>query len=312
MVRMLTIFGITVILFTGCAVLTPQEMQEERLRLLAAYEMARQKHSPEKVKQAVKYLLVGKWQYVALEVEEGNLLTKMAQSTPQAALKSVTSIMERLSKGTKAEQTKAPNASEDATSSNPPNSDEGKQNSEPNATRLPRIEVTDEKLTQQILAAKAALVASTRQNLTVEFFEDRGSYNYKGSNNGRRVTGQCYITTKQYGDDPFPFISFNRRTGPEMVEFLFGSEPVKWRTAKERERKIAMRRNITPVPGASRNRRLTRPPVRPARRQETSILMPGITVTEDRLYLVLYGKVELTPNGWVRTGGLRCTFKRVE
>ena len=305
MVRMLTIFGITVILFTGCAVLTPQEMQEERLRLLAAYEMARQKHSPEKVKQAVKYLLVGKWQYVALEVEEGNLLTKMAQSTPQAALKSVTSIMERLSKGTKAEQTKAPNASEDATSSNPPNSDEGKQNSEPNATRLPRIEVTDEKLTQQILAAKAALVASTRQNLTVEFFEDRGSYNYKGSNNGRRVTGQCYITTKRYGDDPFPFIRFNQRTGQEMLAFLFGSEAVKQIAARQKQKRFAMMQN--------RNIGIYYARREAAKRASFSAAsMAGVTVTADRLYLVLYSDMQLTPRGWVHIGGLRCTFKRIE
>ena len=38
----------------------------------------------------------------------------------------------------------------------------------------------------------------------------------------------------------------------------------------------------------------------------------GITVTEDTLYLVLYGDMELTPQGWMRTGGLRCTFKRIE
>ena len=297
--KMLTLLGILMLIFTSCGTLPPQELQQERLRLLAAYEVARQKHNPEKVKQAVKDLLVGKWQYVGLEVEEDNLTTQGAAPMPQR----MSSTTDKGSKSDTTEQAEAPNLS---------NSERSEQTLAENTTRLPQIEVTDEKSEQQILAAKAALVASTRQNLTLEFFEDRSSYYYTSNNSGKSATGQCYITTKQYGDDPFPFISFNRRTGPEMVEFLFGSEPVKWRTAKERERKIAMRRNITPVPGASRNRRLTRPPVRPARRQETSILMPGITVTEDRLYLVLYGKVELTPNGWVRTGGLRCTFKRVE
>ena len=173
---------------------------------------------------------------------------------------------------------------------------------EEETTRLPQIEVTDEKSEQQILAAKAALAASTRQNLTIEFFEDRSSYYYSSNNRGTNATGQCYITTRRFGDDPFPFISFNRRTGPEMIEFLFGSEPVKWRGAKEREEKISMRRNVTPIQGGRRNRKLTGPPVRPQRYQEKSTFMPSITVTEDRLSLVLHGHVSLTPSGWARTG----------
>ena len=295
--KTLIILGILMMIFTSCGTLPPQKLQQQRLRLLAEYEEARQRHNPEKVKQAVKDLLVGKWQYVGLEVEENSLTPQRTKPMPQQ----IPATINEISKSD--EQTEALDTS---------NPEENERTSEENTTRLPQIEVTDEKSEQQILAAKAALVASTRQNLTLEFFEDRSSYYYNSSNGGKSATGQCYITTKQYGDDPFPFINFNRRTGPEMVEFLFGSEPVKWRTAKERERKIAMRRNTTPIPGASRNRRMTGPPVRPARRQDTSILMPGITVTDDTLYLVLYGKAELTPNGWVRTGGLRCTFKRIE
>ncbi len=309
--KMLTVFGILTIVFTSCGTLTPQETQQERLRLIAAYNEARQRQNPEKVKQAVKDLLVGKWQYVGLEVEEGSIDAGERKSTPQQALKSATSFLQQLSKSA-ADKAAAPTAPEQVEAPNSSNSETDEQTTTENVRRLPRIEVTDEKSSQQILAAKAALVASTRQNLTLEFFEDRSSYYYNSNNGSKSATGQCYITTKQYGDDPFPFISFNRRTGPEMVEFLFGSEPVKWRTAKERERKIAARRNITPIDGARRNRRMTGPPVRPARQQETALLMPGITVTDDRLYLVLYGKVELTPNGWVRMGGLRCTFKRVE
>ena len=310
--KMLTVFGILTIVFTSCGTLTPQETQQERLRLIEAYNEARQRQNPEKVKQAVKDLLVGKWQYVGLQVEEGSIMAKQRKSTPQQALESATAFVQQLSKSTTGKTTSSPAVPEQTEAPSSPNPETDEQTATENATRLPRIEVTDEKSSQQILAAKAALVASTRQNLTLEFFEDRTSYYYNSNNAGKRATGQCYITTKQYGDDPFPFISFNRRTGPEMVEFLFGSETVKWRTAKERERKIAARRNITPIDGARRNRRMTGPPVRPARRQETALLMPGITVTEDSLYLVLYGKVELTPNGWGRTGGLRCTFKRIE
>ena len=306
--KMLMLLGIIVVIFTSCAVLTPQETQQERFRLIEAYNEARQRQNPEKIKQAVKDLLVGKWQYVGLEVEE----SRLQQSTPQQALESATSFVKKLSESATGTAIESPTAPERVEEPRSPNSETDEQTSTENATRLPRIEVTDEKSDQQILAAKAALVASTRQNLTLEFYEDRSSYYYNSNNGGKSATGQCYITTKQYGDDPFPFISFNRRTGPEMVEFLFGSEPVKWRTAKERERKIAMRRNITRIDGAKRNRRLTEPPVQPARRQETALLMPGITVTEDRLYLVLHGKAELTPNGWVRMGGLRCAFKRIE
>ena len=300
---MLTVFGILTIVFTSCGTLTPQETQQERLRLIEVYNEARQRQNPEKVKQAVKDLLVGKWQYVGLEVEEENITSQ----NPKLALQPTANASDT----TVNESTQVP-IDEQTETLNPSNPETDEQSSEENTTRLPRIEVTDEKSDQQILAAKAVLVASTRQNLTLEFVEDRSSYYYNSNNGDKSATGQCYITTKQYGDDPFPFVSFNRRTGPEMVEFLFGSEPVKWRTAKEREKKIAARRNITPIDGARRNRRMTGPPVRPARRQETALLMPGITVTEDRLYLVLYGKVELTPNGWVRMGGLRCTFKRIE
>ncbi len=301
--KILMVLGILIIVFTSCGTLTPQEMQQERLRLIEAYNEARQRHNPEKVKQAVKDLLVGKWQYVGLEVEEENITAQNLRPVPQPAANASDPPVNEPFQDSTNEQTET---------LNPSNPETNEQTSEENSTRLPPIEVTDEKSEQQILAAKAALVASTRQNLTLEFFEDRSSYYYNSNNGSKSATGQCYITTKRYGDDPFPYISFNRRTGPEMVEFLFGSEPVKWRTAKEREKKIAMRRNITPIDGARRNRKLTEPPVRPARRQETALLMPGITVTEDRLYFLLYGKVELTPNGWVRMGGLRCTFKRIE
>ncbi len=296
--KTLTILGILMMIFTSCGTLPTSETQQKRQQLLAAYDAARQRQNPEKIKQAVKDLLVGKWQYVGLEVEEDNL-------TPQRT-KPIPSTTNEISKSTTADSSKQTGALD---ASNP---EENEQASEENTTRLPQIEVTDEKSDQRILAAKAALAASTRLNLTLEFIEDRSSYYYNSNNGGKSATGQCYITTKRFGDDAFPFISFNRRTGPEMVEFLFGSEPVKWRTAKEREKKIAMRRNITPIRGASRNRKMTGPPVQPARRQETSILMPSITVTEDTLYLVLHGSAQLTPTGWVRTGGLRCTFKRVE
>ena len=301
--KMLTMLSILMMVFTSCGTLTPSETQQERERLLAAYDAARQKHNPERIKKAVKDLLVGKWQYVGLEVEADNIAAQKAKPTSQQTDNLLDAYPEGLSDDPLVEQAETPNA---------PSPEVDEQASEEDTTRLPRIEVTDERSDQQMLAAKAALVASTRQSLTLEFFEDRSSYYYNSNNRGASATGQCYITTKRYGDDPFPFISFNRRTGPEMIEFLFGSEPVKRMSARERQKMIAMKRDITPISGASRNKHLTGPPMRRAPRKQTSFLMAGITVTEDRLYLVLYGDVELTPKGWVRTGGLRCIFKRIE
>ena len=50
MVKLLTILGIMIILFTSCGTLTPQETQQERLRLIEAYNEARERPHPEKIK----------------------------------------------------------------------------------------------------------------------------------------------------------------------------------------------------------------------------------------------------------------------
>ena len=303
--KLFTIFFLLILVFTGCAVITPQEIQQERLRLIEAYDEARQRHNPEKVKEVVKDLLVGKWQYVGLEVEGGNTTVKAVKPTADQQKNSPDSFAERVFKRPISEQTGKPNGSEQAAASNSPTPEADEQTSEEDATRLPRIEVTDERSSQEILGAKAALVASTRQNLTVEFFADRGSYHYSGSNSGKNVTGQCYVTTKQYQDDIFPFIRFNQQTGPEMLEFLFGSEPVKQIAAKQKQELAALVHNRKM--GIKAARRAA------AKRNSFSVAsMAGITVTEDTLYLVLYGDMRLTPKGWMRTGGLRCTFKRIE
>ena len=303
--KTLIMFSVVVMVFTSCAIFTPQEAQEERRRLLAMRDAARERHNPERVKQAVKDLLVGKWQYVGLEVEEGNVYANRTKSMPQQMMDSLGTTIEGLSKGVRDEQAIAPNAPEqEATapdSETPKEKEDKEQNSESEegATRLPPIEVTDEKSNQRILGAKAALVASTRKNLILEFSEDRTSYYYNGSNRGMNVTGQCYITTKRYGDDPHTFIRFNQRTGPELLEFLFGSEAIKQITAKQKRKRAEMTQNF--------NRKGA---LRATSRSIAS--MPGITVTEDTLSLVLYGDMQLTPRGWMRTGGLRCTFKRIE
>ena len=300
--KMIIVLGVLAIVSTSCGTLVSPETQYERESLIEAYDAARQKHNPERVKEAVKDLLVGKWQYVDLEVEKGNVtarrISPMSQQTIDASTPSTTVV----SKDTTNEQATAPNASEQAEAQPLPNIEVDAQPPEVNAPRLSPIEVMDEESNQRILGAKAALVASTRKNLTIEFSEDRGSYHYSGSNRGTNVTGQCSITTKRYGDDPLPFISFNRRTGPKMLEFLFGSEPIKQMVAKKKQEDAERRRRM----GAQIGRRAS---------EKTSYSIAsiaGITVTEDTLYLVLYGDMELTPQGWMRTGGLRCTFKRIE
>ena len=303
--KTLTIFGVLIVMtvFTSCAILTPQETQEERQRLLTAHDAARERHNPERVKDAVKDLLVGKWQYVGLEVEEGSVNAQRTKPMSQQIVDSLNTVVAKLPKSVADEQGTPPNTA---------TSEKSKQNSEVNrqhppedATRLPPITVTDEKSNQQILGAKAALVASTRKNLILEFSEDRSSYYYSGSNRGTNATGQCYVTTKHYGDDLLPFIRFNQRTGPELLEFLFGSEPVKQMAAKEKQKRAQM----------IQNRKMGIQGARRAAAKRSSFLiasMAGITVTDDTLSLVLYGDMQLTPRGWIRTGGLRCTFKRIE
>jgi hypothetical protein len=217
---------------------------------------------------------------------------------PQQMMDSLSTTIEGISKGVTGEQAIAPNTPEQEATASKEKAEKA-QNSGDGATRLPPVEVRDEKSNQRILGAKAALVASTRKNLVLEFTEDRSSYYYSGSNRGTNVTGQCYVTTKRYGDDPHAFIRFNQRTGPELLEFLFGSEPIKQITAKQKQKRVAMTQNF--------NRKGA---LRATSRSISS--MPGITVTDDTLSLVLYGDMQLTPTGWMRTGGLRCTFKRIE
>ena len=191
--KTLVMFSILMMVFTGCAIFAPQEMQEERRRLLALRDAARERHNPERVKQAVKDLLVGKWQYVGLEVEEGNVYANRTKSMPQHMMDSLSTTIEGLSKGVAGEQAITPNAPEqEATASKEKKQKE--QNSGEGATRLPPIEVTDQKSNQRILGAKAALVASTRKNLILEFTEDRSSYYYSGSNprRERHRTVLCY------------------------------------------------------------------------------------------------------------------------
>ena len=107
------------------------------------------------------------------------------------------------------------------------------QTPEANAPRLPPIEVMDEESNQQILGAKAALAASTRKNLTIEFSEDRSSYYYSGSNRGTNVTGQCsMLPPSDTATIHFHLSVLIGGRDQRCLEFLFGSEPIKQMVAK--------------------------------------------------------------------------------
>ena len=96
--KTLTMFGIIMIVFTGCGVLAPQETQEERRRLLAMQNAARARHNPDRIKQAVKDLLVGKWQYVGLEVEEGSVNAQRRKPMSQQGVDSLNTGVAKLPK----------------------------------------------------------------------------------------------------------------------------------------------------------------------------------------------------------------------
>ncbi len=274
MMKTLAILSMKVLLFTSCATLPTQELQQEREGLIEDLGDVREQYYPDKLKNAIRELLLGKWQFVSIEVEDGSINKQKAN----------------------------PQESESPTDANGQVTTQ-EQLSEDDAIRLPPVKVTDNPASQNIAAAKAALVASTRKNLTVEFFERASSYYYAGKNGSTDITGQCNVTTMRFGDESYPFIRLHRRTGMEMMEFLFGYEPVRHALARSRRTRF--------VKNYERDARGNRRLLAKSRAFPIASTM-GIAVTEDRLYLIAYGDMELTPKGWMRTGGLRCTFKRVK
>ena len=144
------------------------------------------------------------------------------------------------------------------------------------------LEMAESGVTQEVAEAKAALYALELKNLTLEFFEEKGIYHYRGKRGGTDVFGQWTVITIRYGDEPFPFIRFIRRTGPEMEKLLFA--------ASADGRALG----LSSAPGFGTARDI------------------GISVTPDRLYLTMHGKMQSGPDGWIQSGGVRCYFERVE
>ena len=137
---------------------------------------------------------------------------------------------------------------------------------------------------QPALAIKVSLAATARQNLILEFFNEYARYGFRGNSRGIQVGGDYDIRSLLYVEKLYPIITFSRRQGEPMERFLFGE-------ASQREE------NDTPFSRA---------------------LIPGISVSfsddagNELLHLKRYGRMELTPDGWGRTGLIHCVFQKIK
>ena len=308
--KMLTPLAIFVLIFTSCTSVLYQETQQERSRSTEEYEDARMKFDPEEMKSEIKAQLTGKWQFIGIEIQNETVNAQTANSTSESG-------------GT---------ASPSDTNAQTPTalesdaSDAENQTSERDRVQLSPITVEEREDNQKMIAAKMALASANRKNLTLEFYEERTSLYYRGSNRGRKVTGQCKVIAPRVGDVPLPLIRFRRRTGPKMLEFLFTSEPARLMVTRgkqafaENTQRLAGRNYVnTNQPlwwdKHENVRRLSGKGGEKAAPKGVSYVPTsalGIEVTDDRLYIILHGDMELTPKGWIRTGGMRGAFKRIK
>lgn len=208
--KILSVFTFVILVFAGCSSAKYQEMQNERDRLRAAHEDAVRKYDPRQLETALTDKLMGTWQFLDMEVAEGDVSEEMA-------------------------------------------------------------------------ALKAEFHATVRQNLTLDFFMDRNVFRrYRGKNGDTEVTGSFKISSRRYGDEPFPYLRVFRDTGVPLYDFLTNMSASRLKNQDN----VSMR--------AAQDNWL------------------GVSVPDDKLYLTMYGKMELTPNGWARSGGIRCIFQRIK
>ena len=145
------------------------------------------------------------------------------------------------------------------------------------------IEVAEGDLSEEIAALKYERHATARQNLTLEFFMDRNVIRrYLSKNGDTEVTGSFQIASQRYGDEPFPYLRVFRDTGLPLYEFLTSMSANRLKNQDNVSMKAVPDNWL------------------------------GISVTDDTLYLTSYGSMELTPNGWARSGGIRCIFQRIK
>lgn len=309
--KMLISFTVlALVVFASCTNMLYQGEQQERKGAIEDYEDARMKFDPEKMRSEIKTQLTGKWQFIGIEIGKETVNAQMAKpesENNETALPSDASVQTPTGLESDAFDTE-------------------KQVSEGDRVQLSPIRVEDREDNQKIAAAKMALAAANRRNLTLEFYEERTFFYYRGSNRGRKVTGECKVITPRVGDVPIPLLRFRGRTGPKMLEFLFTSEPARLMTAKSKqafaenmqreEGRTYVRANQPLWWNKDENvRRLGGRGSEKASPKGVSyapVSAMGIEVTNDNLYIILHGDMELTPKGWIRTGGMRCAFKRID
>ncbi len=208
--KVLSIFTLVVLVVAGCTSAKYQEMQNERDRLRAAHEDAVRKYDPRQLETALTDKLIGTWQFLDMEVAEGDV-------------------------------------------------------------------------SEEIAALKYKLHATARQNLTLDFFIDRNVFRrYRGKIGDTEVTGSFKISSHRYGDEPFPYLRVFRDTGLPLYDFLTGMSASRLKNQDNVSMKAAPDNWL------------------------------DISVTDDKLYLTMSGKMALTPNGWARSGRIRCVFKRIK
>ena len=145
------------------------------------------------------------------------------------------------------------------------------------------MEIAEGDVSEEIAALKVELHATTRQDLTLDFFMDRNVFRrYRGKNGDTEVTGGFKVSPQRYGDELFPYLRVFRDTGLPLYEFITGMSASRLKN----QNNVAMK--------AAEDNWL------------------GVSVTDDKLYLTMYGDMELTPNGWTRSGGIRCIFERIK
>lgn len=71
--RILTLLGILMLAFTGCASVKYQQMQNERDQLRYAYEDARSKMDKRALKNKLEREVLGTWQFLDIEILESDL-----------------------------------------------------------------------------------------------------------------------------------------------------------------------------------------------------------------------------------------------
>ena len=147
------------------------------------------------------------------------------------------------------------------------------------------LEVEEGTAIEDVAKTRAALRALDLENLTLEFFEEKDVYHYRGKDGATEIFGQFNIFTVRYGDEPFPFIRFIKRSGPEMSQHLF---------AVSRDIGLSGPLGLADSQGL-------------ATAQEISVSVAG-----DRLYLTMHGKMQLGPTGWMQSGGMHCYFERID